>query len=810
MDDIEQEHMRKAFEAMGIRFGPGGDDDEEGADEEYEGEEGEFEFPEGITLEELMGMPKAEEMDKEEWLKLWLEVDTNLREDSFHFTTFQRALNPRLMEVSMPQVDFASQIASALAALQDDMSKILEKKKPVAISASKIAGVAEKLAAIKQLSAEAPRFMKNVYFSNEFDDKFPNDKASADWSADRMETFGATVLAARCGSWKPTVSWRGQFLIRANPVTASLEFDMFRYTPSRIPPDVKLAALRLGSEANTATGRFVFEEMERFEVSRVLQLRFPFETISRVGLIENNTLKATDDAEQRKEAVLVVEVSETPQFFTKRLNTQAAMMNEWRPRADFTTDSQASQSGRFLFLGQAAGLREFMALLLAQCPTAVVDNHAAELVSTTDPLPYSAESQKRAVAASEAATSSRQTTKASIDAQAEADKSKTPSKELLDLLVSSGLLEADVVKSGDAQNALATVFGPCFYDFITFQTADVADLQKMFAAELTSGASGILDVDEFGGETVLHFLKHQKKNHGAKASMNSYANQFYSFCQRQLLEKDDHSHCDQCRNCRDNTFWHCQSCNKCSAGEEGQRNCEHCGIKMGSTDAHFATANRELKPKPFPLSRRLDKSGPQFVQDDEEDDDLMVVSDESDDDQPTFDPPAIEEDEEDDEFGMDEEDEEDEDDEDDEPEPEPIRKKAAKKAAAGKKPQKKVSFFEDVEDIEFDDDDDDEDEEEDDGPFAARGGKPSKKAAPKSNKPKQPAGTPFVFGQAPQPAPTGSAGFAKSAFGFDVPPPGMSFSSGDAPVFNMGSFTPPQPHGRGGKQSRGRGPRGRL
>jgi hypothetical protein len=52
---------------MGIRFGPGGDDDEEGADEDYEGEEGEFEFPEGITLEELMGMPKAEEMEKEEW-----------------------------------------------------------------------------------------------------------------------------------------------------------------------------------------------------------------------------------------------------------------------------------------------------------------------------------------------------------------------------------------------------------------------------------------------------------------------------------------------------------------------------------------------------------------------------------------------------------------------------------------------------------------------------------------------------------------------------------------------------------------------
>jgi hypothetical protein len=334
----------------------------------------------------------------------------------------------------------------------------------------------------------------------------------------------------------------------------------------------------------------------------------------------------------------------------------------------------------------------------------------------------------------------------------------------------------------------------------------------MFSSELTSGASGILDVDEFGGETVLHFLKHQKKNHGAKASMNSYANQFYSFCQKQLLEKDDHAHCDQCRNCRSNTFWHCQSCNNCSAGEEGQRNCEHCGIKMGAMDAHFATANRELKPKPFPLSRRLDKSGPQFIQeeDEEEDDDLLVISDESDDDQPAFDPPAIEEDEEDDGDMMMEDEEDEEDDEDEEPEP--IRKKPAKKAAAAK-PQKKVSFFEDVEDIEFDDDEDEDDEdedEEDDGPFAARGGKPSKKAAPKSAKAKQPASAPFVFGQAPQPAPAGGAGFAKSAFGFDVPPPGFAFPSGDAPAFNMGTFTPPAPHGRGGKSSRGRGPRGRL
>lgn len=50
-----------AFESMGIRFG--GD----GAEDDDEEEEGDEYYEDGLTLEEMMGLPKAEPMEKEEW-----------------------------------------------------------------------------------------------------------------------------------------------------------------------------------------------------------------------------------------------------------------------------------------------------------------------------------------------------------------------------------------------------------------------------------------------------------------------------------------------------------------------------------------------------------------------------------------------------------------------------------------------------------------------------------------------------------------------------------------------------------------------
>lgn len=714
------------------------------------------------------------------------------------------------MEVSLPEANFGEQIAAALATLQGVMDKILTQKKPFVLPASKLAGVVEKIEALKKLHSETPSFLKTAYFSNEFDDAFPNEKAGEDWSIDRLETFGLSVLAAQCGSWKPTVGWRGQFLIRANPATQALEFDLYRYSPSRVPADVKLAAMRLGSEANTATGRFIFEEMERFEVSRVLQMRFPYESITRVGLLEAPIEKEAEDESQRQEAVLVVEVGETPLFFTKRINTQASMMNAWRPRADFSTDSQASKSGRFAFLANANGLREFMAFLLAQCPKAIVDSHAAELVELSQSLPFSDAAQKRAATASTSSTAFRQTLKTNIDEQAEKDKLKAPEQALLDLLVENALLDPADVKSERSQSALAHSFGNCFYDYITFHVADAAALKAVFASDLTSGASGILDVDEFGGETVLHFLKHQKKNSGDNSSGNASAGQFYSFCQKQILEKEDHNHCQSCKSCRNHNFWHCPSCNKCSDGEEAKKHCEHCGVRMGAADAHFATINKELKPKPLPLSRRLDKSGPQYLMEDDADEeglleeDLLVISDDSDDDQPVFAPeqPAGDDD---DDLPFLVGDDEGEDNEDEDEEAAPRGKKAP--------PTKKVSFFEDVEAID-DDDDDDEEEEEEEGPFASRKGtskkKPAKKSAAKSApRNVEPKSSGFNFGQAPTPSSTPvSGGFAKSAFGFDIPPAGFQFTT-QAPINVQPKAPASHPKGSnlGGK---GRGPRGRL
>ncbi|MCP3679160.1 MAG: hypothetical protein GY782_02310 [Gammaproteobacteria bacterium] len=52
---------------------------------------------------------------------------------------------------------------------------------------------------------------------------------------------------------------------------------------------------------------------------------------------------------------------------------------------------------------------------------------------------------------------------------------------------------------------------------------------------------------------------------------------YYSFCQKQVLDKDSFWHCNDCRKCREMAEWHCSKCNECTFGNTLP--CENCGTQ---------------------------------------------------------------------------------------------------------------------------------------------------------------------------------------------------------------------------------------
>jgi len=122
----------------------------------------------------------------------------------------------------------------------------------------------------------------------------------------------------------------------------------------------------------------------------------------------------------------------------------------------------------------------------------------------------------------------------------------------------------------------------CFVDYIKHSCKTADELKKVLDLEVTC------ECDETS--SLLKYV-----TSGCK---NKCEDCYYSLCRGQVVHEDRGVHCDSCRQCFDQHYWHCGNCDRCSFGQSiGQ--CEWCG---------FNPANlKEEKSKilPQPLSTHL-------------------------------------------------------------------------------------------------------------------------------------------------------------------------------------------------------------
>jgi len=104
---------------------------------------------------------------------------------------------------------------------------------------------------------------------------------------DLPEMYGARLRAVKIGGWLPLAEWDGQFLLRLNVVTQSLELEMFRYKQGDPDNETQFKkSLKKYGPMNTTVMDYIFDELKSFEVSRHLRLAVPFDSIEAAQYFE--------------------------------------------------------------------------------------------------------------------------------------------------------------------------------------------------------------------------------------------------------------------------------------------------------------------------------------------------------------------------------------------------------------------------------------------------------------------------------------------------------------------------------------------
>jgi hypothetical protein len=118
-------------------------------------------------------------------------------------------------------------------------------------------------------------------------------------------------------------------LLRVNAEERCMEFDMFKFskdswfsTDHTVPQDLPTNVKRtLWKGPTMGLVDYFTKQLHRFEVSRMLQLRIPFDTITGLHYYRSGT-----DSEF---SLLVLQLNRPAIFNTRRLNCSASLKNVW-------------------------------------------------------------------------------------------------------------------------------------------------------------------------------------------------------------------------------------------------------------------------------------------------------------------------------------------------------------------------------------------------------------------------------------------------------------------------------------------------
>jgi len=295
-------------------------------------------------------------IDDDSWDNLMLKVELDLRAETFLFISFLSALTSAI------QPSFHAHLINA-PPIHDILNQAhrMSKTKPYHASLSALFNGQE----ARRTERLRHRSLKGII--DEYDymhDNFPQWRVTSKvlWSDYANEFGGGCLNAVQFGSQLVSSCWYGQIRSKVDTVHECVDINMFRYVVKDVPDYLKdLETIKCPEVCE-----FIFRQLPKFETSRMLRVSIPFNHICGLHLVASPDFETVPSNNSRY-AVLVIEIGDSCQVYTRRVNCSQPALNLWRPRSDFTKDHQLS-TRRFILSGPLEALVHIVATLQACRP----------------------------------------------------------------------------------------------------------------------------------------------------------------------------------------------------------------------------------------------------------------------------------------------------------------------------------------------------------------------------------------------------------------------------------------------------------
>ncbi|KAL0483811.1 mitochondrial-processing peptidase subunit beta [Acrasis kona] len=424
---------------------------------------------------------------------------------------------------------------------------------------------------------------RSCYVMNQ--SKLPPHKSRAEMDYNRIgserrdkdnewKSFGTDIKKLVIGDWSPKHLYHGQHRLKVDVFQKSLIYNIYEYVLS--------SPTLLGLPDNAMSDPDeIMDTLDDFKLSRNLKIEVPTSHITslRFQKLDN------------QHTVLVIDIKDAPNFYNRRICTQASLRNKFRPRMDFTPNFAASTSTRHFIVADSASLDHTIGvLLLLENFKSRIDAHPLHLKPTYLDKDKSLMKQKTLL---------------------EGSKSKKPLLTLKEDMITL-LKNHDLDVSDDENKCLKYVL------LIYLTTDSIRDAAcRIPITQMEAVLKSTLHPDCCGKECTVEEII--RKKHCPSCSSIEYS---YSFCFNELMCPSKIIHCPKCRECKDWRYWHCEACDNCSYGMSVPI-CECCGARKGSFRREGKT---KLEPSSmFDQQNPFDcdyNAGSEDVQDHDEESDL--------------------------------------------------------------------------------------------------------------------------------------------------------------------------------------------
>eukprot|EP01117_Protostelium_nocturnum_P012740 TRINITY_DN4707_c0_g1_i2.p1 TRINITY_DN4707_c0_g1~~TRINITY_DN4707_c0_g1_i2.p1 ORF type:complete len:812 (+),score=284.71 TRINITY_DN4707_c0_g1_i2:82-2436(+) len=377
--------------------------------------------------------------------------------------------------------------------------------------------------------------LSNVFWNpNEEEDEVFCFDGQYDDEEDEWQNNGIPLGRIKIGDWSPDICYSNQIRMRYDPITSKLYFYAFLH------PSEYLNSQNINKASNNLkSAKLVLRQcFNRFKTSRVMRWDVDISSLS--GLV----FSQCEDANEM--SLLVLELSKSPVFWTRRIQSSSCIRNNWRVRTDFTAGQQIAKNSRYYIMASDHHLKFLMAVLLEKHGdsfSSLVQKGIPNL-KTENPVLSPLSIHKFTVP-----------------------------QLSIQFLKEHNLFNGEVKEYHD-KNEFKSHLPSYMQDECFIQYAS-----QYSSFRFTAGMEKAPELDEKKeGEVVISpldwFLKSTEKER--KES-------YYSFCTEQLEKKSKSFHCTQCEMCdyikTATSTWECSVCK--SHVEDTEKNCSGCGAAKG-------------------------------------------------------------------------------------------------------------------------------------------------------------------------------------------------------------------------------------